>query len=177
MDDFFEILLPNRNKKAHRIIGYKNSDNCWICTTLCKDSDGYVKIHFKGKDTRLHRAVYDEFIGLTSKDLFVMHECDNPGCCNLEHLMAGTAAENNLHKQERGRQGNVSRRLTSKEKDEIAKSQKPNCELARIYNVSRTTIRNAKRNYKPSIKERRSKDKPSIKNDRCKNKKIKKASD
>lgn len=176
MSKYFEIILPSRGKNSHRIIGYEDDRGCWLCKSLAIDFEGYVKIHFNDKDTRLHRAVFETFNGYIPDDLVVMHKCDTPGCCNPNHLEAGTAAENNLHKKELGRQGNLRRRLTDKEKDEIGRSQKPNSELAKIYNVSRTTIRKAKRNYKLSIKGRRSKDKPSIKNDRSKTKKTKKAS-
>ncbi len=162
MCNYFEIILPDRSKNAQRIIGYINSDGCWLCKTLAKDFDGYVKIHIHGKDTRLHRAVYEEFIGSIPDNLFVMHNCDVAGCCNPDHLEAGTAAENNLAKKLRGRQGNLKRRLSMKEKKEICESHKPIAELARIYDVSRTTIRNTKRNFKEPLKKRLEPDKPSI---------------
>lgn len=162
MCNYFEIILPNRTKNAHRIIGYKDSNGCWLCTSLAKDYDGYVKIHFKGKDTRLHRAVFEIFNGSIPDNLFVMHNCDVPGCCNPNHLAKGTAAENNQAKKLRGRIGNMRRRLTDTEKEEIGKSSKTNAELARIYNVSRTTIRNTKRKYAVSLKNRMAPAKPSI---------------
>lgn len=37
------------------------------------------------------------------KGLVVRHTCDNPGCCNPDHLLLGTHADNVSDKYERGR--------------------------------------------------------------------------
>jgi hypothetical protein len=41
--------------------------------------------------------------GVDVKDLFVLHSCDNPPCCNPNHLRTGTAKDNSRDMVERGR--------------------------------------------------------------------------
>jgi len=41
--------------------------------------------------------------GNIDKNLFIIHSCDNPGCCNPRHLMQGTALDNSIDMMSKGR--------------------------------------------------------------------------
>lgn len=49
---------------------------------------------FTVKDFRAHRVAYFFHYGIDPGELDVMHSCDNPPCCNPNHLSRGTRAEN-----------------------------------------------------------------------------------
>lgn len=55
---------------------------------------GYGRIKVGGKDVRAHRLAWELANGPIPEGLHVLHRCDNPPCCNPEHLFLGTAAEN-----------------------------------------------------------------------------------
>lgn len=52
-----------------------------------------------------HRLAYRDVKGVVPHGLIVMHSCDNPPCCNPNHLFVGTQAENMRDKILRGRNG------------------------------------------------------------------------
>lgn len=57
-----------------------------------------VRVH------KAHRVVYAQHFGKDAiRNREVRHTCDNPPCCNPEHLLAGTHAENMQDMAERGR--------------------------------------------------------------------------
>lgn len=70
---------------------------CWTWTRSL-DASGYGQINIRGKMTKAHRLAYEAFVGPIPAGLFVCHTCDNPPCCNPEHLFLGTAADNNSDK-------------------------------------------------------------------------------
>ena len=43
---------------------------------------------------KAHRAAYQVFVGDIPEGMFVCHKCDNPRCCNPEHLFPGTPRDN-----------------------------------------------------------------------------------
>ena len=56
------------------------------------------------KETQAHRVSYTAFIGEIPEGAHILHSCDNPLCCNPEHLRVGSNSENVQDKVSRGRQ-------------------------------------------------------------------------
>ena len=50
-----------------------------------------------------HRFSFEYFRGIVPDGLCVLHDCDNPPCCNPCHLFLGTRADNNADKMAKGR--------------------------------------------------------------------------
>ena len=68
-------------------------------------SDGYSRIKIDGKTHRAHRVSLTLFKGEpVTPDLLALHSCDNPVCCNPDHLRWGTQKDNTQDKFDRDRQ-------------------------------------------------------------------------
>lgn len=74
----------------------RRPDGCWVFTGY-QTKKGYGKIH-RGPGSRelvrVHRAAWEVTYGPIPEGLFVLHHCDNPPCCNPEHLFLGTNSDN-----------------------------------------------------------------------------------
>jgi len=110
---------------------------------------GFILTHRYALSHKLNRDIPD--------DKYVLHECNNPPCCNPEHLREGTHQENMTQRNEQGRlakgkeHGDKVRgdkQGGSKLTDAIVIEIRENAEnltqngLAKKYNVSRWTVRN-----------------------------------
>lgn len=85
------------NEEPHPVLGTP----CWIWqgSTSIK---GYGQVAYKGRPHTVHRLMYQLKVGDTGS-LFCCHKCDNPPCCNVDHLFLGTAADNSNDKIAKGR--------------------------------------------------------------------------
>lgn len=133
-------------------------DECWPYTgARTGGRDGNTYGTFRASSPRsnvyAHRYAYALANGIHFQDIgrktVIRHKCDNPICCNPEHLEPGTQAQNVMDKVERGRLlrgeevGNhklfepdvleIRQRLDSGETHES---------IASSYGVCRTTITN-----------------------------------
>lgn len=82
-------------------------DQCWPWQAY-RDKKGYGRFWVGDQygKTGAHRMALALFQGLTNPDWLdgevVRHTCDNPACCNPNHLLTGTYTENNYDAVRRG---------------------------------------------------------------------------
>lgn len=72
-------------------------------------SKTYTPIRIGKIKYQLHRYVWIAKYGNIEKGLVVCHKCDNPKCCNIEHLFVGTQKENIADMYKKKRNNNVNK--------------------------------------------------------------------
>lgn len=130
----------------------KSDSECW--NWIGAISGGYGHLSIKHENFQAHRLSYYIHYNKDPGVLLVCHECDNRSCVNPHHLFLGTVSDNIQHGFDTGRmcqQGslNGNAKLTEehiKEIRELLNSMSQN-EIAKRYNVSRTTITNFVNGY------------------------------
>lgn len=116
--------------------------------TGAKIRQGYGTIFSEGRSHLVHRLVYRFCHGVDPGDLCVMHTCDNPSCCNPEHLRLGTVRDNNADRHLKGRssggslpgENNPSAKITPELAREIFVRADPHADVARELGLSLGTV-------------------------------------
>lgn len=75
---------------------------CWSWNGA-KDSDGYGQVMVEGKVTKSPRVAF--FLRFGTWPVNACHKCDNPRCCNPDHIYDGTPKTNAHDRTDRGRNG------------------------------------------------------------------------
>ncbi len=81
------------DRKFWQYIDVRVPMECWNWMRY-KLPSGYGMVSMNGKVEYTHRVSYIICIGEIPKGLSVLHRCDNPSCCNPNHLFLGTQTEN-----------------------------------------------------------------------------------
>ena len=77
-------------------------EQCWNWIPRV-DRDGYGRWKIAGKRYGSHRLAYTFTKGPIAEGLVVCHSCDNPSCCNPDHLFVGTQLDNIKDMDAKGR--------------------------------------------------------------------------
>lgn len=96
---------PNEDRFLEKI-DQRGEDACWPWRGA-QNRDGYgVFTYFvegAKKTSVVSRLAFEYFTGQTPGNLYVLHSCDNPTCCNPKHLFLGTPLDNMQDKMRKGR--------------------------------------------------------------------------
>lgn len=83
----------------------RGPDDCWPWTKSTNDSGyGQIETCSPRRSFKAHRVAYERANGPIPEGQCVLHECDNPSCCNPAHLFLGTQIENIQDMKNKGRQ-------------------------------------------------------------------------
>ena len=129
-----------------------SESGCWEWTGR-KHTFGYGMISVSSKEIRVHRLMYELWVGPIPDGYVICHKCDNPACCNPGHLFAGTQAQNLSDMWAKGRGRSPIRRNSKnpncKISDEAVREIRalaslgvPNSKIARQFGCSSTHVRN-----------------------------------
>jgi hypothetical protein len=75
---------------------------CWEWVKA-RIPDGYGYLRWEGRQWLTHRLAFMAAGGYIPPGHVVRHACDNPPCCNPEHLLSGTYRDNYQDMVDRGR--------------------------------------------------------------------------
>lgn len=83
---------------------------CWPwLAAVRKKGEGYGAFYFEGRHQPASKVAYILCRGPVARGQVVCHRCDNPSCCNPDHLFLGTPQDNDADRVAKGRQARGSR--------------------------------------------------------------------
>jgi hypothetical protein len=132
-------------------VDIKSENECW--EWKARKHKGYGYFRFNSKWQSAHRVAYVLTYGEIPEGFYILHHCDNHPCCNPSHLFKGTQADNMADMVAKGRSllcslpGSKSGMAKFTEEQVLCirilyQVGILQCELAKMYNVSWTTIMN-----------------------------------
>ena len=130
-------------ERLFKNLEYNPETYCWEWQGALTRGYGMININYQAK--KVHRVMYKYIYGDIPADKpHILHQCDNPKCCNPTHLYAGTAQNNMDDMMNRGRSLKGEKqhlsKLTEKQVLEIRTSEEPQTVLVKRFNVGKATI-------------------------------------
>jgi transposase len=129
-----------------------NFDGAKIVESPCwewmagRNDDGYGQFWINDRLIRSHHFVFELVHGKIQKDKIILHRCDNPPCCNPDHLSQGTDYDNAKDRVTRGRENaDKSKRFSNEIADQARKdvaSGMRRMDVAAKYGMCSKTLRN-----------------------------------
>lgn len=94
--------VPNSFKNFWAKVETHGAAECWPWRGAINNK-GYGNVKWEGRYTPAHRVAYALTYGAFPPKAWVLHKCDNPPCCNPDHLFLGNAKMNSEDAVAKGR--------------------------------------------------------------------------
>jgi len=123
-------------------------NECWLWMAKW-GGNGYGQLRWKNNNWHYaHRVAYELTFGDIPLGLIVCHKCDNPLCCNPNHLFLGTQQDNMNDKVQKNRQLHgesiANHKLTQQQVDEIrrrySEKKESQYELAKFFGIAQAHV-------------------------------------
>lgn len=85
--------IKSKEQNFWNKVEVSGADECWNWIGA-KDTNGYGNVKCGRQVTKAHRIAYTLHYGEWPANFMVCHKCDNPSCCNPNHLWKGTGFDN-----------------------------------------------------------------------------------
>lgn len=95
-------IPKDRNEIFWSRVNRLDDNACWEWIGYM-NTNGYGEFTVNRVKLSPHRLSYEIAYGDIPKGMFVCHHCDNPKCCNPEHLFIGTSKDNMIDAARKGR--------------------------------------------------------------------------
>lgn len=108
------VTLGTVEERFRAKVDRRGPDDCWPWTGHTLRGYGQFQAGTGRDESRIvyaHRFAYELATGEDPGDLFVCHRCDNPPCCNPDHLFLGDNADNMHDMAVKGRHGRTTTTL------------------------------------------------------------------
>lgn len=138
-------------RRLWKHIAISQPNECWPWQGRCTPSGhGQIKCFGRhGTAIHAHRVAYVVAYGPIPEGMVVRHRCDTPACCNPNHLILGTHADNVRDRVARGRSAtgahNGRAKLTPEQvatiRERLTNGTESLQSLGTCYGVDRKTIR------------------------------------
>lgn len=121
-------------------IDKSNGSGCWLWTGNV-NNHGYGQFRLFKKPHFAHRLSYQLTKGEIPKGLDLCHKCDNPRCCNPDHLIPGTPLYNIVDCLIKKRRPSVKLDVDKvREIRRLYKSGVARKDLRELYGIGKTTL-------------------------------------
>lgn len=146
----FMEKIGNAEKFWSRV-DIRNEEDCWEWMGAKKNGTYGFYAPMPGVLLKSHRVAYALFNGFIDDNLLVCHKCDNPSCCNPEHLFLGTSQDNIQDMIRKSRKAstkgtcNPSAKLTPEQVRAIFVDSRINKEIAQDYKIQPSLVSQIRR--------------------------------
>ncbi len=106
-----------------------------------KEGYGYFRKGGKPRTVKAHRFAWTLLRGEIPHGRQVLHSCDNPGCCNVEHLFLGNNSDNVADRVAKGRSKSFGWKLGAGNARIIRSSTKTMAALADEFGIAISTVK------------------------------------
>jgi len=138
----FPVLTAQQVRYFWGRVNALKKNGCWEWMAGKSDA-GYGVLTVSKREYLAHRVAYFLAFGEYVPSLCVLHRCDNPPCCNPQHLFLGTFKDNTRDMLAKGRHNRHSR-FTIEFKTEIQRRYAiggaTHKQLAREFGLSTTSV-------------------------------------